>query len=357
MQLGNNKNGDAIYIKAGENDILIDAGVQNTSTIKDYMKNYILDGKLECLIVTHGDSNHIEGLIGSKNVPGILDSYEIETIIDFPLTTKTTMKYNQHVEKRDALVSNNKTKHFTAKDYFDENQKSKGPISLGPDLEMEIMWNKFYFESSMDENNHSVVTRFRYKNKYFLLTGDLEAEGEKAFVEHYQNENMQVDFYKASHHGSKTLSNADFLNMIRPSICAVSCLAGNSEYTANYLNVFPTQAFITRIKEFTTKVYVTSYGMEEVEKSMNGNIIVSSSGNDVALASMNNLIELKDTEWFQRKIYVNESNEFVLGKGKKDYFTKDTPNVREVLFEYGDFFNMNKKSVYYLFCLHDILFI
>lgn len=335
MQLGNNKNGDAIYIKAGENDILIDAGVSDTTTIKNYMKGHITDNKLEYLIVTHGDSDHIEGLVGTSKVPGILDSYEIDTIIDFSFTTKTTSMYNNYVEKRDALVSNNKTKHFTAKDYFDENQQSKGPISLGTDIEMEILWNKFYFEQSSDENNHSVITRFRVKDRYYLLTGDLEKEGETAFVEHYKNDNMRVDFYKAAHHGSKTSSNENFLNLIQPSICAVSCSAGNSEYTANYLNVFPTQDFVTRIKKYTTQVYVTSNGMGDKEEAMNGNIIISSNGENTGVASTNDqneLKELKDTEWFNMKIYVKEDNSFVSGKAKKDYFTKDTEGVKEVPF-------------------------
>ena len=64
MQLGNNKNGDAIYIKAGETDILIDAGVSDTTTIRNYMNPYIKDNKLEYVIVTHGDSDHIEGFYG-----------------------------------------------------------------------------------------------------------------------------------------------------------------------------------------------------------------------------------------------------------------------------------------------------
>lgn len=342
MQLGNNKNGDAIYIKAGENDILIDAGVLDTTTIKNYMKGYITDNKLEYLIVTHGDSDHIEGMVGSGKNPGILDSYEIDTLIDFSYTTKNlkTEKgnlttYGEYVEKRDALVSNNKLKHFTAKDFFDNYQKSKGPISLGTDIEMEILWNKFYFEQSSDENNHSVVTRFRVKDRYYLLTGDLEKEGETAFVEHYKNDNMRVDFYKAAHHGSKTSSNENFLNLIQPSICAVSCSAGNSEYTANYLNVFPTQDFVTRIKKYTTQVYVTSNGMGDKEEAMNGNIIISSNGENTGVASTNDqneLKELKDTEWFNMKIYVKEDNSFVSGKAKKDYFTKDTEGVKEVPF-------------------------
>ena len=63
-----------------------------------------------------------------------------------------------------------------------------------------------------------------------------------------------VDLYKAAHHGSKTSSTMDFLNLIQPKMCVVSCSAGNPEYTSNYLNVFPTQTFVSNISKFTDKV-------------------------------------------------------------------------------------------------------
>lgn len=331
MQLGNNYNGDAIYIKAGENDILIDAGVRDTSTIKKYMNQYVKDNKLEYVIVTHGDADHIEGFIGTKNEPGIFDSYAVDVVIDSSYTTKTTATYQNYVSLRDATGA----KHYTAKDCYNEENGAKRIFTLAPDLEMEILWNKYYFEdTTSDENNYSVVTRFRYKNQYFLFTGDLEKEGEKAFVEHYKNEKegFPVALYKAGHHGSPTSSNSDFLNLIQPSMVVVSCSAGNSEYTANYKNVFPSQDFVTRIKDYTDQVYVTSYGMDSEEKPMNGNIIVSCAGEDVALAASNNLTKLKDTEWFNSKIYVDDKNNFVSQKGRKDYFTKDSENVHEVPF-------------------------
>lgn len=333
MQLGNNKNGDAIYIKSGDNDILIDAGASNTTTIKNYMNKYVKDNKLEYVIVTHSDSDHLEGIVGTKSNLGILESYEIDTLIDFNYVVSETQLYKNYIEKRDNLVRDNKIKHLTASECLDNGNKDEASYDLGNGISMNILYNKYYFEPSKNNNDHSVITLFKYNNHNFLLTGDLEENGEKAFVEHYKNKNFpNVDLYKAGHHGSKTSSNAEFLSLIKPSICVASCSAGNPEYTNNYLNVFPTQDFITRISKYTDQVFATSYGMDSEEKPLNGNVIVSCDGNSTAVACSNNVTLLKDTEWFNSKIYVKEDNTFTSGKAKKDYFTKDTEGTKEVPF-------------------------
>ena len=48
LELGNIYAGDSIYVKAGDNDILIDAGSRYSSkdTIKKYVNTYCDDGKL-----------------------------------------------------------------------------------------------------------------------------------------------------------------------------------------------------------------------------------------------------------------------------------------------------------------------
>lgn len=334
MQIGNNKNGDAIYIKAGDNDILIDAGASNTTTIKNYMNKYVKDNKLEYVIVTHRDSDHLSGIVGTKANPGILDSYEIDTLIDFNYVATSSEWYEKYIEKRDNLVKTNKIKHYTAAECFNNENGAKSSYNLGNGISMEIMYNYYYFnDTSKDNNDYSVITMFKYNDHNFLLTGDLEEDGEKAFVEHYKNKNFpDVDLYKAGHHGSKTSSNAEFLSLIKPSICVASCSAGNPEYTNNYLNVFPTQDFITRISKYTDQVFATSYGMDSKEKPLNGNVIVSCDGNSTAVACSNNATLLKDTEWFNSKIYVKEDNTFTSGKTKKDYFTKDTEGTKEVPF-------------------------
>ena len=321
MQLGNNKNGDAIYIKAGETDILIDAGVSDTTTIRNYMNPYIKDNKLEYVIVTHGDSDHIEGFYGSKAKPGIFYQYKVDTIIDFAYSTKKTSTYQNYLTARDEAVSKG-TKHYTAKECYNEENGASRTYNLTDDISFEILWNNYYFENTTDnENNYSVITRFKYKEQYFLFTGDLEKEGETKFVEHYNGNFPNVELYKAAHHGSKTSSNDDFLNLINPRISVVSCSAGNNEYTDYYKNTFPTQDFINRIAKYTDQVYATSLYSEESEKPLNGNVVVSSNGDEVAVACTNNTTKLKDSEWFNSTVYVDQKNKIV---------TKDSEDAKAV---------------------------
>lgn len=131
MQIGNNKNGDAIYIKAGDNDILIDAGASDTTTIKNYMNKYVKDNKLEYVIVTHSDSDHLEGIVGTKSNPGILESYEIDTLIDFNYVVSETQLYKNYIEKRDNLVRDNKIKHLTASECLNNGNKDEASYDLG----------------------------------------------------------------------------------------------------------------------------------------------------------------------------------------------------------------------------------
>ena len=63
LELGNKFAGDCTYIKAGDCDILIDAGsrTSSVSTISEYIDQYVTDGKLEYVIVTHAHEDHYAG--------------------------------------------------------------------------------------------------------------------------------------------------------------------------------------------------------------------------------------------------------------------------------------------------------
>ena len=66
LELGNYYAGDSVYIKAGEVDILIDAGsrASSSTTIHNYIKEYCTDRKLEYVIATHAHQDHIAGFVG-----------------------------------------------------------------------------------------------------------------------------------------------------------------------------------------------------------------------------------------------------------------------------------------------------
>lgn len=308
LELGNIYAGDSIYVKAGDNDILIDAGSRYSSkeTIKKYVNTYCDDGTLEYVIATHAHQDHIAAFGGDE---GILRSYEIGTLIDFPLTNSTSATYDKYKSAREYVISNGTT-HYTALDCWNNEDGAKREFNLGENMKMHILYNKHYEEETNDENDYSVCVLFEYGATKFLLTGDLEGEGEKSLVEHNSELIKDCDVFKAGHHGSKTSSTDLLLDVVKPDYSVVTCVCGSTEYTSNNDNTFPTQAYIDRISKHTDQVFVTSLctDYEKGEyKSMNGNIITSSNGTNVAIACSNDTTILKDTEWFQNNRTCPES--------------------------------------------------
>ncbi len=308
LQLGNEYTGDCIYIKAGETDILVDAGsrASSVSTIDEYLKQYVKDAKLEFVIATHADRDHIAGF-AAKN--GIFDKYECEIIIDFAQTNKDTDTYKDYVKNRDAEVTAGAT-HYTALECCNQTNGAKKTYELATDITMSILYQEFYENKTSDENDYSVCFLITYGSKNYLFTGDLEKDGEASLVK--ENFLPEVELFKAGHHGSKTSSTDALLKAIKPKIVCVCCCAGSVEYTQNNDNTFPTQDFINRVSEYTDKVYVTSrvnlvYNDEKQKfengeyKLMNGNIVVITTGTTVTVQCSHNDLVLKDTAWFKNK--------------------------------------------------------
>lgn len=359
MTMDNDKAGDAVYIKAGNTDVLIDAGSRANSypTTSAYINNYCKDNKIEYVIATHGDQDHIDGF------PKYFQNYTIDTVIDFtpetfaqyqefrksgksnrsyfPGTTKTSNTYGSYLEARDKYAKH----HYTAGDCFKNQNGASSQYQLSEYVTMTILYNYYYFDNNndnkldtTDENNVSVCTLFTYtknnESQHFMFTGDLEIEGEEEMAKYYDGSTKEktlpeVELFKAGHHGSKTSSNDCLLDIIKPKMCVVCCCCGSDEYTGVTDNQFPTQAFINRIARWTSRVYVTSmletftietatedakktgvstggqYVHSSGYKDMNGNVCVSCNGTNVGLKASNNLTKLKDSEWFNTTITLN----------------------------------------------------
>lgn len=364
LELGVYNTGDSTYIKAGDTDILIDAGASTSSipTLINYINNYCTDGILEYVITTHAHSDHYSGMFGKKvdttnfkgetiQYNGIMYYYDIETIIDFSMHTKTdeqvsnpSTEIGKYYNALNYAISKG-SKHYTAAQCFlnQDGAQNRYILDQTNNITMDIIYNKYYFEKSSDENNHSVCTMFNYNDSYYFFTGDLEKEGEEELAKYYDKSSTektlpQVDLFKAGHHGSKTSSNDCLLELIKPEICCVCCCAGSSEYTNISDNTFPTQEFINRIAKYTDNVYVTSMvdtvasrnQDEQVFKSLNGNIIISYNGSEIAIAASNNLTKLKDSDWFNEMIAVKVVNNNIVicsGTKKNDYYLSTDEDI------------------------------
>ncbi len=302
LQLGNKYTGDSIFIKAGETDILIDAGSRKNSAgaIKSYVDQYCTDGILEYVIATHADQDHISGFVGTTKIPGILKAYTAKTIIKYAKTnstsaTKTSFEnlVNDEVKSEGAVV-------YSALDCYNETNGAKKTFEIAAGITMTILYNYYYDHTTSDENNNSVCLMINDGQNNYLFTGDLEKEGEEKLVEH--NTLPTVKLFKAGHHGSKTSSTEALLSVIKPEIVTVCCSTGSDEYTDNILNMFPTQDFVTRVKKYTEKIYVTTIISDNSNgyEPLNGTIVISLIDGEVVVNCSNNNTYFKDTQWFKQ---------------------------------------------------------
>ena len=307
LELGNKYTGDCVYINYGTIDILIDAGSKQSSAaaIKAYIDTYIKDNKLEYVIATHAHEDHIAGFSGSKNVPGILESYETGLIIDFPKTNSASAVYKNYIEARAKAIANGAV-HYTALECFNNKGNAERVYDLGGGVKIEILYNWYYENQARNENNYSVCLKIIQNEYQYLFTGDLEKEGEEKLVDYYE-ENFgglgRCVLYKGGHHGSNTSSSEKLLEAITPEyVCVCSC-AGSLEYRASPPNVFPGQDFADRIAPYTDRVYITTivtdYSKNEYGP-FNGTVIFLVSKNTITVICSNNSLKLKDTEWFRK---------------------------------------------------------
>lgn len=301
LELGNKYTGDCTYIKAGDVDILIDAGSRTSSVpvIQSYIDHHVTDGKLEYVIVTHAHQDHYAGF--SVTEGSIFDLYECEVIIDFALTNQTdkdtSNMYGRYLNELEAEVAAGATHYTAAECRLQDNYL----FDLGNGITMEILDSYYYYNKAGSENDYSVCTLFTYGNDSYLFTGDLEEDGEEHLVE--LNDLPEVTLYKAGHHGSKTSSSATLMAAVKPEIVCVCCCCGSSEYTDTDANQFPTQQFVDNVAPYTDQVYVTTMCVDYdagTFTSMNGNItvITDKNGTRVVCGSGDDRV-LKEWEWFR----------------------------------------------------------
>jgi competence protein ComEC len=102
------------------------------------------------------------------------------------------------------------------------------------------------FARGTELNNNSLVLKITFKGKSFLFPGDLESQGEEVLISN-TGKALKSDILLSPHHGSKTSSSKEFLQMVQPRVCVISSGEGN-------FFGFPHQQTLKRLGEVGCKV-------------------------------------------------------------------------------------------------------
>lgn len=103
-------------------------------------------------------------------------------------------------------------------------------INIEKNIYIDVLWpnsKKIISENSI--NNNSLVCKMVYKDISILFTGDIEEIAEKAILNEYKNTNiLNSTILKVAHHGSKSSSIQEFLNVVKPKISLIGVGKNNT---------------------------------------------------------------------------------------------------------------------------------
>lgn len=196
--------GDAALIQCGEHSMLIDAGNNDKGTaVRSYLNSQNVK-KLDLVIGTHGDADHIGGL------DVVIYNFECETII-MPDRKRDTKTYRDVID-----TMKNKNYKLTY-------PQVGRTYSLG-EAKVEII-APCGGDYGSNENDYSVGVLVTYGESTFLFTGDAEEDAEADILKN--GIDIDCDVFKASHHGSSNANSSAFLDAALPEYVVISCGEGN----------------------------------------------------------------------------------------------------------------------------------
>ncbi len=218
--------GDSILIESPSGKtMLIDGGVKGAGQqIVSYL-NELGINKLDIVVATHPDADHIGGLIP------VLDNMTTEQFYDSG-KVHTSQTFEEMLTQ------------------IDEKNIPYHVPKIGDDIEFDKDVNVKVLnanDQATDNNDASIVLKMTYGNVSFLLTGDAGVALEKEMLQY----DVKATVLKAGHHGSNTSSSDEFVQAVKPEVAILS-------YGEDNKYGHPHAEVMDRLQAIGSKIYATA---------------------------------------------------------------------------------------------------
>lgn len=194
--------GNTILAESEGHYMLIDGGARETSSfVVSFLQKRKIE-KLDYLLISHFDEDHLAGAIGA------LHNFEVGTLITPDYTADSSI-YRSYAEA------------VAEKGYTEMHPKMGDEFTLG-NAGFRIISPVSYGHE--DKNQDSVGIILQNGANKFFIGGDIGLEGEKEILE--ANIDIDADVMMMNHHGSHV--SEKFFDAVSPITGVISCGEGNS---------------------------------------------------------------------------------------------------------------------------------
>lgn len=185
--------------------MLIDGGDKEASSyVVGFLKQKGVK-KLDYVIVSHYDSDHLSGVVG---VLYAIPCGQVLAPEDYGADTQIYDSFRKVCKEKELAVSYPQLEEeFT---FADSSFRVVSPAS-------------YEYE---DGNSNSLGIRLEYGDNSFLICGDCTEESEQDLL--YLGVDVKSDVFAANHHGSRYSNSQEFLEAVDPASVVISCGKGNS---------------------------------------------------------------------------------------------------------------------------------
>lgn len=211
--------GDSFLLQDGATQVLIDGGPGSEVLTRLGEEMPFFDRKIDVIIATHYDRDHLEGLLH------VVNKYDVGMILMPHYTATTTATKRQFLQ---TVID----KHIPYRFGWYGQTLSVGHMQFrimspipGPE------WESL---SKRASNNASIIMRMDYTPKpgarplSALFTGDAEGRIEKQLLSSISLSAFDVDILKVGHHGSKTSTTPELVQAASPGVAFISVGASNT---------------------------------------------------------------------------------------------------------------------------------
>lgn len=195
---------EAIFIDSGDTEVLIDGGLEESADhIIDSIKP-LVDGHLEVVIATHAHNDHLGGL------PKIMDAFSIDRIID----------NGQHSDLESYVNYRRALQEETGEGAEYQTASEKERLDLGNGAVLKLI---SLVRRPEDPNEASLVCQLSCGSVEVLLMSDLDTVVERSNLKQFSD----VDVLKVGHHGSRTATSDEFLEIVKPEAAVITAGENN----------------------------------------------------------------------------------------------------------------------------------